>query len=365
MKVIRPSFWNKFQCIGSKCTDNCCIGWEIDIDPETTQKYQQVSGELGRRLKESIQVQDGEYSFRMNGERCPFLNQKNLCDLILELGEGSLCEICREHPRFYEWFGAWKEAGLGLCCEEAVRLLLAKAEPLTFETVWDDEEESFCVDSPWLPLLVEVREVILRNLQDRGRNLQERMQGILELAGQVQECMDREDEEGLEEIIASAGSGKELSKEDFGEKEKTDLQQWKREYEKLLDVFLEMEAMDENWPKRLAEIREKLPELYVNLEDFEESEKEWDYEWEHLAVYSIFRYFLKAIDDEDVISKVKLAEVACRMIRLLDLDCWVQKRELTQWDRICNIKAYSKELEYSTENLEKLMDAMWEAECEG
>ena len=41
-----------------------------------------------------------------------------------------LCDICREHPRFYEWYGEYKDAGVGLCCEEAVRLLLESEKAL-------------------------------------------------------------------------------------------------------------------------------------------------------------------------------------------------------------------------------------------
>lgn len=372
MKVIRPVFWSEFQCTGGKCTDNCCIGWEIGIDPDTAQKYQQVSGKLGERLKQSIQIQEGESCFRMDGNRCPFLNRENLCDLILGLGENDLCEICREHPRFYEWFGKWKEAGLGLCCEEAVRLLLSEEKPLEFESVQDDEEESFAVESLWLAELVQVREIIFKKLQDRRKNFGLRIREVLELAEQVQECMDHEDVGELERIIrelqevsATPVVPREnrgyIHREEVTEKEKTpDRKQWQTAYENLLDIFSDMESMDERWPERLKQIKTALPKLYVNLEEFTVREKEWEYEWEHLAVYSIFRYFLKGIDDDDVLSKVRMAVAGCGMIRLLHLERWTKNGKLTLWDRICNIKAYSKELEYSPDNLEKLMDAVWD-----
>lgn len=274
MKVIRPSFWNKFQCIGSKCTDNCCIGWEIGIDPETAEKYQHVSGKLGERLKKSIQVQEGESCFQMNGDRCPFLNQDNLCDLILGLGNSALCEICHEHPRFYEWFGEWKEAGLGLCCEEAVRLLLSEKNPLEFEVVQDDEEESVSVDSPWLSSLVVIRKVIFEKLQDREKTIQQRFREVLELAERVQDCMDREDQEELEQIAESAFfiENGECGKKVSGTEEKPTQQQWISANENLLDVFSDMEPMDENWPNRLRKTKIILSEFYVNLEEFEDDE---------------------------------------------------------------------------------------------
>ena len=60
MKIVTPSYYKKFKCIGSKCKHNCCIGWEIDIDKSTMDKYSSIDGELGARLKKSISKK-GEY----------------------------------------------------------------------------------------------------------------------------------------------------------------------------------------------------------------------------------------------------------------------------------------------------------------
>ena len=76
-------------------------------------------------------------------------------------------------------------------------------------------------------------------------------------------------------------------------------------------------------------------------------------------MYILFRYFLKGAEDGDVLSKVRMAAAGCGVVRLLHLDTWVRTGELSLWDRICNIKAYSKELEYSEENLEMWMDFLW------
>lgn len=45
--IRRPSYYKNFRCIGSACTDNCCIGWEIEIDADTLAYYQTVSGSFG------------------------------------------------------------------------------------------------------------------------------------------------------------------------------------------------------------------------------------------------------------------------------------------------------------------------------
>ena len=136
MKFIKPNFYDKFRCIASACSDTCCAGWEIDIDPDTRRFYESVQGEFGERLREQIdEMPEGVSCFRLGeGDRCPFLTDDNLCEIIIELGEKALCEICREHPRFYEQVGDRMEMGLGLCCEEACRLLFEEKEPITFIT---------------------------------------------------------------------------------------------------------------------------------------------------------------------------------------------------------------------------------------
>ena len=121
MLFYTPDYYNKFRCIADKCTDNCCIGWEIEVDSDTAEYYRSVQGEFGHRLNENISDSD---TFILKGERCPFLNENNLCDIIINCGEEHLCQICRDHPRFFNWYGDVKEGGIGLSCEEGARLIL-------------------------------------------------------------------------------------------------------------------------------------------------------------------------------------------------------------------------------------------------
>ena len=114
MKLIAPDYFEKFVCIADRCKHSCCIGWEIDIDEETLADYQSVEGEFGERLREGIEVKDGCACFRLgNDERCPFLNENGLCDIILNLGEDRLSQICTDHPRFCSFWSDRTEIGLG------------------------------------------------------------------------------------------------------------------------------------------------------------------------------------------------------------------------------------------------------------
>ena len=134
MRLRTPTFARHFACLGSLCRENCCIGWEIDIDPETAARYMALPGTLGDRLRAAIREEDGIYSFKLDEkERCPFLNSHNLCDIQCELGHEALCQICRDHPRFCGVFDDLCEKGPGLCCEAAARDMLQEEGPLLFE----------------------------------------------------------------------------------------------------------------------------------------------------------------------------------------------------------------------------------------
>lgn len=129
-----------FKCIADKCTHSCCIGWEIDVDDYTYEMYENIGSDFGDKIMSCIHTDDeGNHNFILGeNDRCPFLNDKGLCDIILELGEDYLSDICREHPRFYvksedvcegckgiferDEDGYYK--GYGLCCEEACRIIL-------------------------------------------------------------------------------------------------------------------------------------------------------------------------------------------------------------------------------------------------
>ena len=164
MITTRPDYYDKFKCIADKCQDSCCIGWEIDIDPDTLKIYENESGTLGERLKQNI---DNGSFVLTEDERCPFLQKDGLCELICQKGEGFLCEICREHPRYYEYCGDHLDMGIGLCCEEACRLLFTADKPIAFITEGEAElDDEICT-------LLALRNELADRITDRSCSIDE------------------------------------------------------------------------------------------------------------------------------------------------------------------------------------------------
>ena len=121
VKIKVPDYFVKFRCIADRCKDSCCIGWEIDIDDITKAKYQALNTEIGHEIVEK--TKHGCFPLQENG-RCAFLDENGLCRIISSHGDGYLCDICREHPRYYGVGKDGIEGGLGLGCEEAARIIL-------------------------------------------------------------------------------------------------------------------------------------------------------------------------------------------------------------------------------------------------
>ena len=127
MKLYAPKYYQKFKCIADRCTHSCCVGWEIDIDERTLEKYRALSGVYADAIKESIR-EDGTPHFALGaGERCPHLDECGLCRIITSVGEDYLCDICREHPRFYNFTDVC-EVGVGMSCPAAARIILESAD---------------------------------------------------------------------------------------------------------------------------------------------------------------------------------------------------------------------------------------------
>ena len=134
MKLYAPKYYQSFRCIADRCEHSCCVGWEIDVDRQTLERYGGLCGGYGDVVKKSISY-DGDPHFKLcAGDRCPHLDDRGLCKIILNLGKGYLCDICREHPRFYNYTDV-AEVGLGMSCPEAARVILASLDYTSMENI--------------------------------------------------------------------------------------------------------------------------------------------------------------------------------------------------------------------------------------
>lgn len=342
MILRMPEYCREFNCIADKCSDNCCIGWEIDIDSETADFYDGVSGDFGKRLKNNITGGIPKSFILGEHERCPFLNKHNLCDIIINLGEEHLCQICGDHPRYYEWFGSVREGGIGLCCEEASRIILSQKNPLAF---WDREvpdEASDEYDPELYDCLLAAREKIINRLESCSISLGQRICDVLDYAEQLQENIDNGNYSVPEITEAPISENK--------------------NFRSVLTFLLTLEPIDENWIPYMKLCIDRLEAAAEIKSDFIGKNPDIMKYLENIAVYFVWRYFLKGVFDEEILSRIKLMAVSVAVIGFMFACKWLEQGSITLNDCAEIAKNYSKEIEYCEENLDALADASY-AEC--
>lgn len=276
--TVKPIFFDSFKCIASACTDTCCKGWEIDVDGDTLEFYNSLDGDLGEFIRNKLIHNSDGVKLCLEGERCRFLREDNLCEMIIRLGEGALCDICREHPRFYSESDSICEVGVGLCCPEATRLWLSTPSEFAFEDdgyVLSEEEKS---------------------------SLSRQMEVIEYLANGVGTLGER--------LYVLLGGG-DCSGEAYG---------------KLRALYLTLEALDANFCDSFSE---GVPSAL-------------DARYNSLAVYFVFRYWF--LLGEELCIKFTAASLIMIAAMVGELEA--------------SAKDYSKEVEYDTDNLERIYELL-------
>ena len=303
MKYYAPSYYKDFKCIADKCKNNCCIGWEIDIDDETYADYMKLDGVFGERLKGNIEVSKEGRHFRLGeNERCPFLNKNGLCDIIITLGEDSLCNICADHPRYRNFFDERVEMGLGLSCEEAARVILSNPDITQIIPICDEEEERLSEDEEYL---LSVRNDLFSIITDRTKAFEERIEEI---------------EEKYEIYIS----------------ERSDLE-WAEFFKS------NIEYMGNEMINKLNLAREK-----ADFSTIPETA------WEQLAHYFIYRHLPDALYDDSLYERIAFCIISVKIIRLMLSGC----ESISLDTLIDTARLYSSEIEYSEENIDAVLDEL-------
>jgi len=375
MEYKIPHYFEDFKCVAAECEDTCCAGWTIMIDENSLQKYRELQGPFGNRLRGSIDWENG--CFCQYEKRCAFLNEDNLCDLHLEAGEQMLCDTCRDYPRHMEEFEGVREGSLSLSCIEAAKLILGGMEPVHFFSFSDEVEDEEYEDFDYLLFtkLMDARERIIAVLQNRDIDIMMRMAMVLDFAQDIQDAVDGQKLYEIDERIQAFGEldtilsfQQDIDAYQIGENE------YCAAVRKMFRIFYKLEVLKADWPEYVKKAEFSLfSEGQKNYESNRNAFHQtvglkspngevWSIWLEHLMVYFVFTYFCGAVYDENVIGKIKTAVVATLLIRELAIAKWQEQGNVFDFAEFVDIAhRVSREVEHSDINLlrfEKLCEKM-------
>lgn len=307
MILKTPSFYKDFKCIAGDCPDSCCQGWEVDADDESLGFYKTLTGDIRNRIDSVLDRDEfGNTIFRLaDKKRCPFLNDENLCDMHIAIGGEHTPYTCRMFPRFINDFGGTREMGVSFSCPVASDMMFGLTEPMRFVSELNElPPELNEIDAQTYFYLVKAREKAFSIVQDRTHPIHQRLIRLLDFGVEIQKDLE-EYQEGSDDI-------------DF------------------FDVFRNPELINPQWIDRVNNGKVKP----VSDEIFNEN----------IASYFIFRYFLTAVNDYDVLSKIKMAVIGVLIVTYFGEDSWT-------------IHLWSKETEHSQYNMDRYRELLKNAKC--
>lgn len=374
MKLRYPKYYENFACIAGACEDTCCAGWEIDIDDKSYEYYMQVPGEFGERIRNSIKEYqlDDEDVYESHGfilkenRKCPFLNENNLCDMILALGEDAICDVCTYTPRNFLEYGNAREISISPSCAEAGRLIFGSSEKVTFVEKEIEEELDFEESEEDLEIAEAIRrarDTAIVILQNREKSIYQRICEFLYYAKEVQERLNQNafDEiplDNIEKII------EEKREQILSETEKNEISSFG--YFKLrMESFEGLDSINEEWEHYLERLRKlfleeggeaRYEDAFAKFKVYLKEENR-EYEMEQLMVYYAFLFLARCVDDLNFWGKAQFCVSSFLMIRDMQMERFCQNGEVyTKEDCVDIARIYAKEVEHSSENLEFLED---------
>ena len=317
MKLIKPAYFDTFRCVAGDCPDSCCKEWDVLIDLDKATFYRSLPGQLGDRLRQVLTDEDGDTYMLIENRRCPMWREDGLCRIQAELGESALCKTCREFPRLTHDYGEFVEMGLELSCPEAASIIFESGFPqfLTEEIPGGEAPE---YDEEIMPILLRTRETVRHLLADDSRPVGETLAIALMYGYHAQAELDGAEESPFDPETALDAA-----------------RQFARpgNLETLLSFFKDLEILTDGWSERLTQ----------------PNPAPWSPAHLFLARYFVDRYWLQAVSDYDLVSRVKLMVISCLAIKALGGSI------------VSTAQLYSKEIENSIDNLEAILDGAYSA----
>ncbi len=331
-----PEYALKFKCKAGACSDSCCIGWEIGVDTATRDYYLNGVGSLCEKVKKHLKT-DGDYCTvrLLEDGRCPMLDGDGLCEIIKELSDAHIPEICREHPRFYSPLPHCCEWGVGLSCEEAARLILTDKSRRLVISHTDGAKINEKCDTV-MHFMLFSRDRMLELIDFSPLPILDKARSLILYAHALSDSAERGEYGVMHPFIPLNGA-------DFldtgAEEDASDA------YAEMIRSLCEMDFLDIGFKDRLLAAASSVASAGYAAPDADARER-----LEGLLHYFIYRYFITADADLDICAKIKLAVVLTLAVYALvgngaDTETWIYAA-----------RALSREAEYNEDNLDLILE---------
>ena len=386
MKVLKPVYYGDFKCIANKCIDSCCIGWRVDIDKKSYKKYKKVNGEFSKKINESIvrnrsSNTDLQYGkMKLNNNRCKMLNEDNLCNLYITLGEKYLCNTCKMYPREIKKYGDVYERNLSMSCPEVARYIINMKEQFSFNM---EEENLSELDKNYIfnnkqdeklyNLLWESRILAMEVIQFKEIDLWKRVVFLKLIVDKVQNRIDESNYNNYLELLNILRSEiTNINVINSLDNIPVALDIKLKFIQSILQAKNNQGSSNEKYSNLIEEYNALFEQVNTDeniLDSIEKKEKEFntylkDKEniLENLLIYLIYTYFMEALNTKDVNKAVTKIIINYVMIKTFLLARYNKNnKELKEEDFVEVFYIFSRVVEHNSVFLNELYKNIKEA----
>ena len=371
MKVLKPIYYDKFECSADKCIESCCVGWKVAIDKTTYNRYKKVKSNFSKELVKGIsRNRTGKdiYNYGKmrltDNKRCIFLNKQNLCNVYINLGEDYLCNTCKIYPRSIKKYRNIIERNLTLSCPEVARMISEIEEKLSF--VMEEEklssldlyninngyENTYIYDLFW-----QIRSFFIEIAQFREIELWKRLSFLKLCAQKIQKLISDGKYNEIDNVINNLT----CSITDESVIKSLDNINNSNEVKNLfIDSIIKMRLKDNLTNTKLLEILVQLDKIIEDnrgneLEVLEKIESEFDisfkdreYILENFIVYTLYKNCMGELESKDINKLITMTILEYALLKkLFEVKWYSNGGNLTNEDVIEIMYTFSRTIEHS------------------
>ena len=315
--------------------------------------------------------------------KCSFLNEDNLCNIYINLGEKSLCNTCKTYPRLINKNGEICEKNLTLSCPEVARLIISIKDKFGFEL--NDElipegekdyiNKKSTIDKSLYNFLWEVRSFMIEIAQFREIDLWKRLLFIILSEAKFQKLIEEFNYENLPEVIEILRNT--ITNIEFITSLDDTVHSVPKVKSLMIDTIITLRTQkritNSKFKSFLSDFVILLQESnYENDNDYsllDEKEREFniyfkdkEYLLENYIVYNLYRNFMNTINSKDIHEIIVKMIIEYSIIKKLLLARWnVNNKQLEDDDIIDALYSFSRTIEHDNVYIKEIYKSIKKA----
>lgn len=373
MKVLKPFYYDNFKCIAEQCIDSCCVGWKIDIDKKSYNKYKKVKGDFGKKLGDNIsrsRLSNSNLKYgkmKLINNKCTLLSKDGLCIIYNILGEDYLCNTCKMYPREIEKYGEIYERNLSISCPEVARYIVNGKESFYFnlkDEKLSDLDKDYIFNNKYneklYNLLWNARSLAMEIIQFKEIEIWKRISFFKMLTDKVQNIINEKQYDNYEEVlnnfreqVTNINVINSLDKISVIPEVKVKFIQSALQVrannglnnDKFISLIIEYnELFDKN-----IDFKNNVEKVIEKEKEFNTYLKEQENIIENLLIYLIYKYFMNALYTKNLSAEVNNIILYYVMVKMLLLSRYNKNnKELNEEDFVEVFYLFSRVVEHNT-----------------